>query len=716
MTNRLVTKVGKADEEQAAAFNCYGIHEPTVASTYRTKGNLYAIAEISGEGPLARQAGEIGIETLRNEYYYDLSAGIPICLRKAMRVANRRVYNLLKSKPEAGQIKINLSSIVIRDNELYLGQVGNARTYLFREGKLLSLPSEEEADTAQSELILNEELESNALYPPSTPLAMELQRLGEEVEIEPEIWRGSIEAGNIVVLAAEHLSRVLGPSEIKKTLTTLRPQQAAEHLQNLFLAKRSPGSSACLIVEVSEVAAAEPVIAPEPIAPGKKEAAEAKVGVGRRAGAGRLGQFVESLASLPAAAITAVANLFPGRRAAYGKVSGPRTRKTILPMLIGGILVSALVVLAVVLVVVFSQSPRGVSGEMRNKFNAAMSAAEEKEKLAEQLLAKNDIVGVNSALKEAQEQVEKALQTHVDDQKAQALQEKIKGQLDKINNVVRLKSVNLKGSYSFGSGANPSSLVSFGDEIYVCDQSKGTVYKFSGKLSGQPEAVYSPGHPQGAAEAMATTVSEDGLLVLDKNRAIWRFNKGEWSQVEISGASDWTEPEGGHWVVAAFGSNFYVLDRGQGQILRYRPTLQGYTSPPEGYLAEAVGLKDAVDLQIDGDVYVLFKDGGIRKFRQGQQASDFQLIPPFDRPVTSAVSCFVQQPLEASFLFVVDAKGQRILQHDKNGGFVQQLVFEGRENAFSDLKRALVVSGEGKMNLYVTSGQSIYLLEWAQSK
>jgi hypothetical protein len=65
--------------------------EPATGSKVRTKGNLYLLVSAAAMGGRLREACALVADTIRREYYYDESAGIPICLEKALRSANRRL-------------------------------------------------------------------------------------------------------------------------------------------------------------------------------------------------------------------------------------------------------------------------------------------------------------------------------------------------------------------------------------------------------------------------------------------------------------------------------------------------------------------------------------------------------------------------------------------------------------------------------------------------
>ncbi len=67
------------------------IVEPSVGSVARSKGHLYLLVTSRISSRHALEATRLAAETIRNEYYYDESAGIRVCLQKAIATANKRL-------------------------------------------------------------------------------------------------------------------------------------------------------------------------------------------------------------------------------------------------------------------------------------------------------------------------------------------------------------------------------------------------------------------------------------------------------------------------------------------------------------------------------------------------------------------------------------------------------------------------------------------------
>jgi hypothetical protein len=67
------------------------IVEPTIGAIARSKGHLYLIVTSTIASARAQEATQLAAETIRGEYYYDESAGIRVCIEKAIASANKRL-------------------------------------------------------------------------------------------------------------------------------------------------------------------------------------------------------------------------------------------------------------------------------------------------------------------------------------------------------------------------------------------------------------------------------------------------------------------------------------------------------------------------------------------------------------------------------------------------------------------------------------------------
>src|SRR2546428_1510482 len=258
-----VTKTGSTTELRPGAPDVIVASEPTLGATLRTKGRFYFLCEVARQhgtnagGDVAKEVTDLA----RQEYYYDLSAGIEVSLRKALRQANRRAAQRLRD--QRGRVALHCACAVVVNNELYAARIGAAQVFLVRRARLF-LPGDEPGELA------------DFVHRTTT---REAESLGGVADVLPDVWRQSIEPGDTLILASGGLVEGLGAEALKNAAITLHPRAAAEHINNRAVADGVVGSVAAIFIEVTAASAAAGRVVPEPAS---AEAAEVLIAEGIR--------------------------------------------------------------------------------------------------------------------------------------------------------------------------------------------------------------------------------------------------------------------------------------------------------------------------------------------------------------------------------------------------------------------------------------------------
>ncbi|HYU81719.1 MAG TPA: hypothetical protein VFA31_03165, partial [Candidatus Polarisedimenticolia bacterium] len=258
----LATKIGTTAELRPGTPDVIIASEPTLGATLRTKGRFYFLCEVARQqgnagGDVAKEVADLA----RQEYYYDLSAGIEVSLRKALRQANRRAAQRLRD--QRGRVTLHCACAVVVNNELYAARIGAAQVFLVRRARLF-LPGDEPGELA------------DFVHRTTT---REAESLGGIADVLPDVWRQSVEPGDTLILTSGALVEGLGAEALKNAAITLHPRAAAEHINDRAVADGVVGSVAAIFIEISAATGAAGRIAPEPAAP---EATEVLIAEGIR--------------------------------------------------------------------------------------------------------------------------------------------------------------------------------------------------------------------------------------------------------------------------------------------------------------------------------------------------------------------------------------------------------------------------------------------------
>jgi hypothetical protein len=682
------------------------IVEPTIGAIARSKGNLYLIVTSTISSAKAQEATQLAAESIRGEYYYDESAGIRVCIEKAIASANKRLNHQkdrlgLHGAGENGPIGIGIA--VVRNNELYVATIGPAEAYLIRQARLSTLPDPHR------------------------------ERGLPTGELEPDVWRGEISVGDSLVLVSPNVMTRLAADELKDAMVTLHPQPAMEHLHHRFLAGDGSGSDAMIAFEATEVASTHrsrtlvPVRPAEPLAglPDRSPipladnvsggVAAVQAGAGRaKAAAG--GMFAGIFARLQ--------DLMPHRRTAYRRVTAASTKRETQRR-------AAVAVLAFVVVLgglagfVYTIGGQGVSGPL-----ASVTAAEAALKTIRTDLNQVFAPGVDlvegdpgkamSLLSDAYRAVSAAEDAQVPATTLDPLRSQVEGGLDRLFHVVPVGSATV---LSFAGAKNPfdiQSMILGPDGMpYVLDKTSASVYRIDLRTKKASAVFRQKTKAAGATEGIPKLLATGGrdLLVVDDKNVVWRWRaadskgNGTTRTVKVAGAPGWGDD------VVAVGTflrdateglyNLYVVDPSEQNILAYTPARDGSGFPvsPQGRLTVARDVSKVDSLLIDGDIFVA--DGGSIVRFVGGKSEGWETQPPGytgdTRDGDTLLRSAPDYTLIASaadkrtgILYAWDRNNARVVAYDKaRGTFVEQYRLAGGNPNLTDVRGMYVVLGSG---------------------
>ncbi|MEP6638314.1 MAG: hypothetical protein ABJC39_03115, partial [Chloroflexota bacterium] len=636
--------------------------------------------------------------TIRNEYYYDESAGIRVCLQKAIATANKRLAHQadrlgLKSPDGNGPLGVGVA--VVRGSEMYVATVGPAEAYLIRQARLSTLPDPHR------------------------------ERGLPSGSLEPDVWRGEISVGDSLVLVSPNVIAKLGADELKDAMLTLHPQSAMEHLHQRFVAAEGSGSDGAIAFEATEVPSTSrartlvPVRPAEPLAgapdrspiPLADNVQAAGVAVSAAAGNARTaaGGAIER-------AFARVQDLMPRRKTAYRRVTPLSSRRETQRR-------AALAVLA--LVVVVGGLGLGVYAFGGSTPTGAISSINAGQKALDQ--AKADLAKVTGSgidlviddpsqalalLTDAHRQLDIAGAASVSPTVIAPLRRQTEAGLDRLYGVVPVASTNL---YTFKSakGAAPidlSAMVRGPDgNPYVIDRSSKAVYRIGLKTAESTIVVKAGSKAKGGTVATPRFLGVGGqdLLILDSKNVLWRWRpandsgKGTLTRVTLFESASLGDDIMGINTFLRPGTrglyNLYIVDPSEQQIRAYSPAADGSGFPGKAspWLATARDVSTMTSTYVDGDLFAA--DGGsLVRFVSGKnegwaakEPKDSLLRPAPRYSVVAAGSA-----RREGQIFGFDLPNARVVALAKiDGKYVAQYRLAGGRKDWTDLRGMYIIAG-----------------------
>jgi hypothetical protein len=652
----LATKIGTTAELRPGTPDVILATEPTLGATLRTKGRFYFLCEVARQhgnagGDIAKEVADLA----RQEYYYDLSAGIEVSLRKALRQANRRAAQRLRD--QRGRVLLHCACAVVVNNELYAARIGVAQVFLVRRARLF-LPGDEPGELA------------DFVHRTTT---REAESLGGLADVLPDVWRQSVEPGDTLILASGGLVDGLGAEALKNAAVTLHPRAAAEHINNRAVAEGVVGSAAAIFIEVTAATASSGRVRPEPES---TEPTEVLIAEGIRSRFESLWRRRPKVAQAIGAAAAPAAKAM-GKTVAIGFELMPR-RAPPLPhrpdtarqrsrrqRRAASLLAVLLLLVAggIGFVAYRDYQVNRVTGDytlailsIEGDISAAQRFADRKPPDNESARQKIDRARVG--LDEAERS------PVADSARIATLRAQLATLEDRISGVViDLARITGPDGRPIAPGAKPTALLGTASGLYAADPGSGRLWRIFGDPA-QASPLLTKGS-QGVGAPRLVSNQGEVLYTFDDQKHLWRTEGNAVADVTPQDASTWKSVD----AVAMFVANLYILDATSGQVWKHESFPGTAFFRAQGYLAEAIPTGVGRSLAVDQDIWIVTTQGEILRFRRlttSFTASRVDFVPRWrESPVkpTAVQAIDVQRAV-----YFFDAPNRVVVQMNRDGG------------------------------------------------
>jgi hypothetical protein len=670
--------------------------EPNIGSTSRTKGSLFLLVTGTG-GRKLRDATKLIADRIRDDYYYDLSAGISVCLRKAVGNANKI---LLHSPDRPNQLDgeappIGLALAVVRGNELYVATIGPAEAYLIRQARLLTLP-DSSPDTG----------------------------LPSEVVDGPDVWHGEITMGDCLILISPNVTRRIGLGPIQDTVGQLHPQGAVDEIHRQFGSGSlgSVGGDGLIVVEATEVASTHRAQPLKPVWP-----SDSRAGAPDHSPIPLADQVLGGVAAVQSSARHAQVSadgwlrrgaysLFdrmPQRAMSRGRVT-PMTVRRERQQRAALAVIGLLAVIAIVGTSMwfFAGANKGDVIDSVQRAQQAFSAVQSD---LDQVYGNNkdlmtsDPKKAFTLLSDAYTQLQVAQKNGYDPTALVAPRATIVAGLNRYYHVTMIQPTVVA---RFGSDDLEKVVLGPDGAAYVIDSTVETVY-WVNLQTGTKLPILKQGQDiigGTVSKPRVLTTGGPDVLILDDANSLWRWRPAQGDHTGRGAPIKLAIPDNANWGLGApaMGTfvtnpllgiyNLYIVVPSAAQVWKYQPATDASGFPTAGkakYLTVDQDVSRVTDMYVDGKVY-LVNDGTITQWELGQKVG-WSVDSPGDRvlrPDPYYTWLTADNPTQDQGTFYAyDGPNRRIIAFKKSdGSIVGQYMVPATSNWLSAVK-GLFVSG-----------------------
>lgn len=191
---------------------------------------LFIVADGMGGHAAGEVASEMAVELLAREL-----ATIPdeddrerqARIGDALRLANKNIHERTIEETEKHGMGTTVSALILKDGRYFIGQVGDSRVYLLREGELKQLTKDHS--------YVQEQVDAGVLTPEQAryhPYSNVITRcVGSASQVQPDTLVGDVRDGDVFLLATDGLTGMVDDRRLFRLLSSrATPQRVVEAL------------------------------------------------------------------------------------------------------------------------------------------------------------------------------------------------------------------------------------------------------------------------------------------------------------------------------------------------------------------------------------------------------------------------------------------------------------------------------------------------------
>ena len=178
---------------------------------------IFVVADGMGGHAAGEVASEMAVQIVQRELTNVVSIGsedVVKLVAETLRKANRAIHTRTLSEVDKQGMGTTASVLLLSGTKYLIGQVGDSRVYLLREGTLSQLTKDHS--------YVQEQVDAGFLTPEQAryhPYSNVITRcVGASPEVEPDIYRGEVRNGDLFLVASDGLTGMVDDRRLSQLL------------------------------------------------------------------------------------------------------------------------------------------------------------------------------------------------------------------------------------------------------------------------------------------------------------------------------------------------------------------------------------------------------------------------------------------------------------------------------------------------------------------
>jgi PPM family protein phosphatase len=205
-------------------------NEDNYFSTVAAQYGLFIVADGMGGHAAGEVASEMAVQIVTRELtdVQSLKLGeISLRVEEALKRANRAIYERTMTEVDKQGMGTTASVLLLSGSSYLIGQVGDSRVYLLRDGQLRQLTKDHS--------YVQEQVDAGYLTPEQAryhPYSNVITRcVGASDEVQPDTYRGQAKVGDLFLVASDGLTGMVDDRRLQQLLLArVTPERLVEAL------------------------------------------------------------------------------------------------------------------------------------------------------------------------------------------------------------------------------------------------------------------------------------------------------------------------------------------------------------------------------------------------------------------------------------------------------------------------------------------------------
>src|SRR5216110_93314 len=219
----------------------------------RGSRGLFIVADGMGGHAAGEVASEMAVQIVQRELkeITDLADGsVRKMLGDALRLANRAIHDRTITEVDKQGMGTTASVLLLADSRYLIGQVGDSRVYLLRDGALKQLTKDH--SYVQEQVDLGNLTPEQARYHPYSNVITRC--VGASPDVEPDLYAGEARTGDIFLVASDGLTGMVDDRRLAQLLMSrAEPERKVQALISEANGRGGLYNITAIVVHVDEV-------------------------------------------------------------------------------------------------------------------------------------------------------------------------------------------------------------------------------------------------------------------------------------------------------------------------------------------------------------------------------------------------------------------------------------------------------------------------------